>query len=794
VRAIITLRKEGTNSFVCDEDPTKKLIRLLLQSILQGFRRPLSPDDDCVLFLLAPDFSPLGTDVTLVTYLLVNGLVGTFVESLHRNPRLAAQYFKEDAIVRSENYYRAFLFAIQGLELTQFQTPPTYTTIFLSFSLYDFQTSSVSGRRPKPAHLPVSEYRAICSQCADASAALAAKHALSPEDQARLVLHRVYARVIDRLTSLHRHTHGDDDMSPRSDSSRYSQFDDDVPVPWMSMREKIKIGFLQKYYYVESEDNWLLLDAQPEAEPEPEAERQDTSGSLTRMWDMPMPRPKPHHYPEILGEWRWTRPLKKRKGTRNYSFTAGQQPPLRDSKGRPPPPPVPHPDSSSSSSAPPPKPPPPPPPPNPPPPSFVPPLFPVASVPGLGSTSEPNLIPTPNAMWESLKQAMLEKEQRLLRESGDTDSLKSATQGGAYIGEHGGAYIGEHGGSISVCGKGPEMTRTKDTVSERSWAASPRNGEESQRRRGGGGEHPSSVMAAWRSAKMDLLRHGGGSDTNLNVSVKSRDSMASTTTSPPETYGTLLRWSIEVKDIPPKNHLLHIQRYKCPDCQRKLQLPVVEIVPTMRLCNYSHRLFCLDCHRNDRRVIPSAAVEGWDFAPRPVSQMAARFLDTNMQIPLIDITTIRRVNVNSQQYLTRLHNCRQLFPHIRKCIECDFSTVVSSMVDRFSHPFVWETVTMYPLALLVSFGKRAEPGLRLLLEAEALVGTCKTHIANCERCSLQARGCPICASGKVWPYEKDIYFECRHCQTAYHKTCLFRRAAGVCAKCFQSNEAEVGGR
>ncbi len=59
-----------------------------------------------------------------------------------------------------------------------------------------------------------------------------------------------------------------------------------------------------------------------------------------------------------------------------------------------------------------------------------------------------------------------------------------------------------------------------------------------------------------------------------------------------------------------------------------------------RRCEYSGRLYCQECHRGDAAVLPAAVLHGWDFNLRPVCAMAADYLASIAQQPLLCIGAV----------------------------------------------------------------------------------------------------------------------------------------------------------
>ena len=71
--------------------------------------------------------------------------------------------------------------------------------------------------------------------------------------------------------------------------------------------------------------------------------------------------------------------------------------------------------------------------------------------------------------------------------------------------------------------------------------------------------------------------------------------------------------------------------------QGECEAPFTAEGPSPRLCDYTGKYFCHDCHWANTAVVPARVVHNWDFDPRPVSQAALQYLDLMERRPVIDI-------------------------------------------------------------------------------------------------------------------------------------------------------------
>ena len=59
-----------------------------------------------------------------------------------------------------------------------------------------------------------------------------------------------------------------------------------------------------------------------------------------------------------------------------------------------------------------------------------------------------------------------------------------------------------------------------------------------------------------------------------------------------------------------------------------------------RKCEYNGRLYCHECHRGDVAELPARVLHHWDFNPQPVSAMAADYLSSISDRPLLCIGAV----------------------------------------------------------------------------------------------------------------------------------------------------------
>lgn len=78
------------------------------------------------------------------------------------------------------------------------------------------------------------------------------------------------------------------------------------------------------------------------------------------------------------------------------------------------------------------------------------------------------------------------------------------------------------------------------------------------------------------------------------------------------------------------------QDYKCVNCGR----PIGMIYGKARVCKLDGSNYCLDCHQDDKAIIPARIVHNWDFNRYVVSKSSKRHLELTEQEPLLDLKKI----------------------------------------------------------------------------------------------------------------------------------------------------------
>jgi len=280
----------------------------------------------------------------------------------------------------------------------------------------------------------------------------------------------------------------------------------------------------------------------------------------------------------------------------------------------------------------------------------------------------------------------------------------------------------------------------------------------------------------------DDASDSGDSESSSQRSVSS---FATQAESPGAPFGIHLEWKLKMMARLPQATQVSLQRGLCPGCQ--CRLPPASLFNAPRYCHYLSCYFCTNCHLAELRVIPARVAERWDFEPRKVSAIAAKYLDAQVNQPLVSIIRIKQTKVSSQQMLTEIHNFRQKLTRLKQCVAkngCDFKEKLDGFLRQLD-AHVAQGHEYYAMQDLIRIELQGR-SCPLYVNVSRLVKTASQHVTSCPTCSSSGQICPICTSETpVFPFEIQTFHSCPQCGTAFHRAC-FERADSECPFCLQS--------
>ena len=89
------------------------------------------------------------------------------------------------------------------------------------------------------------------------------------------------------------------------------------------------------------------------------------------------------------------------------------------------------------------------------------------------------------------------------------------------------------------------------------------------------------------------------------------------------------------------------QNYQCYECTRAIGT----IFGPAKLCSYTKRYYCEECHADELAVIPARIVYNWDFKEYRICKKAKIFLNALLIEPILDASTF---NLNLFDYSSEL--------------------------------------------------------------------------------------------------------------------------------------------
>jgi len=305
-----------------------------------------------------------------------------------------------------------------------------------------------------------------------------------------------------------------------------------------------------------------------------------------------------------------------------------------------------------------------------------------------------------------------------------------------------------------------------------------------------GASHPGSSRAAHLESPFSGDGSGSDSESSSQRSVSTPSLLA--VQGEPSTlfpsHGVHLEWKLKMHTRLPKEVQVSRQRGLCPGCRGRL--PAISLFQGPRYCHYLGYYFCTDCHHGDIRVIPARVAQRWDFEPKKVCRAVAKYLDLQVNQPLVPITSIRQTKVSSQKILTEIHNCRQQLSRIKDIVAeqgCEFGVQMHSFVAQLDAHIArgHEHYAMQDLIRIHLEGWSCP----LYTKVSRCVAVCSDHIHSCAQCSGCARRCPICGSGApIYLFEVEKLHSCERCGAVFHRTC-FRRANSECPFCLEATSS-----
>ena len=242
-------------------------------------------------------------------------------------------------------------------------------------------------------------------------------------------------------------------------------------------------------------------------------------------------------------------------------------------------------------------------------------------------------------------------------------------------------------------------------------------------------------------------------------------------------------YMMELFDRTPAEVGLDRQDYQCHGCTKAIGT----IFGAAKVCAYTKRYYCDECHSDQSAAIPTKIVHGWDLRPFKVCDKAKRFLDTIRLEPIINIKSFHTSVLNQfsscpvAPVLTLRQKLHYMHIYLLTCRNQE--PLEGLRVLLGDREYLHGSVDMYSVRDLEEIGNGKL--LELLERAEKL---CTDHIFDCLLCSGKGFICEVCRGDDVvYPFSDKIT-QCEKCCTVFHTDCSNKIQS--CPKCdrFESRD------
>ena len=223
---------------------------------------------------------------------------------------------------------------------------------------------------------------------------------------------------------------------------------------------------------------------------------------------------------------------------------------------------------------------------------------------------------------------------------------------------------------------------------------------------------------------------------------------------------------------------LDLQNYECAECTKAIGT----IFGPAKICAYTKRYYCQDCHWDETSTIPAKIMYNWDFRTFRVCHKAKLFLSSVNIEPIIDVKSFNAELHNLAPDLQEVFDLRRKLRYVDAYLStCKNGT--SADKTQF-HKMLWprsylyEDIDMYAIRDL----EEIHWGGKLVNLLNSAFSFAFNHITKCVLCSGKGFICEICREDQVlFPFDFDSIMSCKNCFTVFHLDCSVTMAS--CPKC-----------
>jgi hypothetical protein len=222
------------------------------------------------------------------------------------------------------------------------------------------------------------------------------------------------------------------------------------------------------------------------------------------------------------------------------------------------------------------------------------------------------------------------------------------------------------------------------------------------------------------------------------------------------------------------------QNNKCAQCDKVLSKDY-GIFRKPRVCCYTNKIYCMDCHKNEMSVIPSRIIHQWDFKQYPVCVTAKAYLDEILSYPIICISAHNPLAFDKVSNLRKARMIRKRLMLQWEILEdCTRNQSLMQKWSMHKHMYLVTDTEVYSLQNLMDLNCSAEqsPFLKQLAQ---LFHAFSQHITQqCQYCKNKAKHtCEKCFDPEpIYLFNLTSTIQCPQCKKMFHTNC-FRNEKNV---------------
>jgi len=224
---------------------------------------------------------------------------------------------------------------------------------------------------------------------------------------------------------------------------------------------------------------------------------------------------------------------------------------------------------------------------------------------------------------------------------------------------------------------------------------------------------------------------------------------------------------------------LDTQDWRCQDCGKAIGA----IFGPGRLCGFTKKYYCDDCHTNTQTtIIPARLLYNWDGGQYKVARSSMLFLQTVSTKPFIDIRSFSPNLSKFAPCLDTSYRLRKqltyLSAYLTACSRAGQQGVKVALAE-----VVWPREYLYTGTDLYSLRDMEQLFTgELITTLTTAVKLCVKHVTSCLVCSGRGFICELCKDKRpVYPFNLDTTSQCLECLTVFHSSCA--AALSMCPKC-----------